>query len=414
MHSPQQHIYIMTRQLDTAPSKLQHIGTTIYITLPCYVVSTLAFSQLKILLTVRVSSTTGILVLGLFLSDTTDQPKVVMKQATSPQNQFLQTITFGSITHRISPEPLNRARILQQRKAVLYPQPTLPVNSKAAPKQAGSEKSPAPRVQPESSSSNTKLAPTDVDTYTAVSNWLATSETFEKPPEPTPIADPVPPPRTRLDQEDWLLISEYLSLRIQSHAEQQLKTPNPPNVAYENHTLDTNITPSKLAEPADEQHTPPSQIDGMHGMSSYPYSPATMIPANEQECERETKRSIKGNVCPFEEYLETHEREREQSQQQLKGNESSESAGAVKTTTTKQLDAAKSPKNEDEEKEERKRYVESRAREIHEGMRLCKPFDVDSLRREILSEEEIGDVKRMVRELGFAEKKERKKEMKLV
>lgn len=90
----------------------------------------------------------------------------------------------------------------------------------------------------------------------------------------------------------------------------------------------------------------------------------------------------------------------EQSQQQRKGNESTESVEAVKTTTTKHLDAAKSPKYDDDE---RKRYVESRAREIHEGMRLCKPFDVDGLRREFPSEDEVRDVKRMVRELGFEE-----------
>lgn len=193
-----------------------------------------------------------------FLTNTTDQPKVMMQQATSLQNQSLRTITFGTITHPISLEPLNRARILQKRKAKFYPQLTLPVDSKAAPKQASSKKSPSPRVQPELSSSNTKPAPTDVGTYTAVCNWLATSQTFEKPPEPTPIVDPAPAPapapapRKRPDKEHWLQTSKHLSLRIQSRAEQQLKTPNPPRIAYENYNFDSNITQTKLAEPADE------------------------------------------------------------------------------------------------------------------------------------------------------------------
>lgn len=338
------------------------------------------------------------------LSKHDESTKVMMQQATLLQNQSLPTITFGTVTHPISPDPLNRARILQKREANSYPKLTLPVDSKAAPKQAGSEKSPSPSVQPKTSSSNTKRAPSDVDTYAAVSNWLATSQTFEKPPKPTSIADPAPAPRKRLDKEHWLQISKDLPPRIQSRAE-QLKTPNPPRIAYENYTFDSNITQIKLPEPADEQHTLPSQIDALPGMSSYPCYPATIISANEQDRERGTKSSLEAKICRLEEKHETHERE--QSQQQLKGNESNGAADeAVQTmTTTKQLDAAKSTENdeeEDQEQENRKRYVESRAREIHEGMRLCKPFDVDSLRREFASEEEVGDVKRMVRELGWA------------
>lgn len=52
---------------------------------------------------------------------------------------------------------------------------------------------------------------------------------------------------------------------------------------------------------------------------------------------------------------------------------------------------------------ERRMYVEERAREIHENMLLCKPFDVDAVRREF-EEEEVRYVKDRVRGLGFAEK----------
>ena len=130
------------------------------------------------------------------------------------------------------------------------------------------------------------------------------------------------------------------------------------------------------------------------------------------------KNSIKADTRPLleEKKLEKHKREQEE---ELKGNGLKEADDeAVKNPpTAKQLDAAKTEKmdndddddgrkvraKEEEEQQERKRYVGMRARDIHEDLLLCKPFDMDAVRREF-SDEEVGHVKRIVRELGFERK----------
>ena len=70
----------------------------------------------------------------------------------------------------------------------------------------------------------------------------------------------------------------------------------------------------------------------------------------------------------------------------------------------KKLAAEAMAADKKERERERRRYVEGRARDIHENLLLCKPFDVDAVRREF-GEEEVREVKRLVRELGFAVRK---------
>ena len=104
------------------------------------------------------------------------------REATEPTSPTLAT------TQPNSPELLNTASMYQSQKGSSYPQPALPVDTEAAPL-------------------NTTPTPTDIDTYTAVSNWLATSQTFEQPPTAASNADPTPP-RKRLPKEHWLGISK--------------------------------------------------------------------------------------------------------------------------------------------------------------------------------------------------------------
>ena len=59
----------------------------------------------------------------------------------------------------------------------------------------------------------------------------------------------------------------------------------------------------------------------------------------------------------------------------------------------------------DKKERERRRYVEGRAWDIHEKLLLCKPFDVDAVRREFSEEEEVREVKRLVREWGVVARK---------
>lgn len=162
-----------------------------------------------------------------------------------------------------------------------------------------------------------------------------------------PIADPAPVPRDRLDKEDWLQISEALALRIQSRAE-QVKTP-----------MKKQPDPAKC-EKIDTTKTEKTDND------------------NEEERTRADK-----------------EQQQQQQRRRLEVNE------AVKLKVHPKAKKLTADATATAYHQERKRYVERRAREIHEGMRLCKPFDMDSLRREFASEDEVRDVKRMVRELGF-------------
>ena len=58
------------------------------------------------------------------------------------------------------------------------------------------------------------------------------------------------------------------------------------------------------------------------------------------------------------------------------------------------------------EEQERKKYVEGKARDIHVNLLHCRPFDIDAVRREF-SEKEVGDIKNIVRALGFGKMKMR-------
>lgn len=259
--------------------------------------------------------------------------------------------------------------MLQNQKANSYSQPALPVNTQAAQKHAGSEKSSSPRVQHNLLPLSTKEARPNVDSWTSVSNWLATSQTFEKPPTPAPVADPAPRPRR--PKEYWLQVAKSLDLRVKSRSE-QFKAPIRSNPG------------SICANP------------GINGSIS-PLLPDTMGPPRKQE--RERKSSIEANISEIQGKLEKHRRGQEQ-QERLEAQMLKKADEAVKRKAEKlAADAMATHRKE----QERKEYVEGRARDIHENLLQCKPFDMDAVRREF-SEREVQGIMKIVRELGFAKK----------
>lgn len=335
------------------------------------------------------------------------------------QNQLHSTFSSGESTNPITPETLDRASMSQNQKASSYSQPALRVNTKVVQKHAGSEKSSSPRVQHKFSTLVTKQAPPNGDTWTAVSKWLATSQTFEKPPIPVSIADPAP--RERHGNEYWLRIAENLDLRMELRSERSrppiyLK----PGSMHAKPGINSGVSnpPSETKLPNPAEHPPPGQLNTTTN-TAFPPLPKTMGPANKQERERKT--SIEANMSEVQEKLAKHKRERaKQEQEQLEATKSKRADEAVKATA-KQFEAAKSKKADEAVKAKakklaadamathmkeqgRKQYVEGRAQEIHENLLQCKPFDIDAVRREF-SEKEVQDIKNLVRGLGFAKKK---------
>lgn len=294
--------------------------------------------------------------------------------------------------------------MLENQKANSYSQPALPVNTETAPKHAGSEKSSTPRVQHGFLPLNTKQTPRNGDNWTAVSNWLAAAQTFEKPPPPESIADPA-----RHSKEYWLQISDCLDLAIKSRSEQS-KAPTHLNTSRMNANLDID---SRVSNPqSQDKRTPPGRIN-TNTDTVFPLSPNTMGPAGKHE--RERKDSIEACISEVREKLEKHKREREK-QEQLEAEGLTKADEAAKATA-KQLEAAKSQKADEAIKakakklaadamathkkdQERRKYVEGRAWDIHGNLLQCKPFDIDAVRREF-SEKEVQDIKKLVRELDL-------------
>ncbi|KAF6224836.1 hypothetical protein HO133_010030 [Letharia lupina] len=325
------------------------------------------------------------------------QPKLIRQQTILLQNKLHSTFYSGGIAHPIIPRFLDRASMLQNLKANSCTQPALPVNTQAAQQHAGSEKSSSPRVQHKLLPLSTKEAPPNVDSWTTVSGWLATSQTFEKPPTPAPVADPAP--RQRRPKEYWLQVAKSLDLRVKSRSE-QFKAPirSTPGSICANPGLNSSISNpqphTKLRKP--DEHTPPDQPDTATDTVS-PLLPNTMGPPRKQE--RERKSSIEANISEIQGKLEKHRRGQEQ-QERLEAQKLEKADEAVKRKAEKlAADAMATHRKE----QERKEYVEGRAQDIHENLLQCKPFDMDAVRREF-SEREVQDITKIVRELGFAKK----------
>lgn len=363
------------------------------------------------------------------------QPELT-DQTSPPPEPASRHILFGGIAHPIAPEPPSRASMLQNQKANSYSQPALAVDTKAAPKHAGSEKSASPRVQRRLLPLGTEQAPPNSDVWTTVSNWLATSQTFEKPPAPTPIADPAPRGE-RPGKEYWLQASKSLGLRMESYFEKSM-APMHSNAGMAAPDINGSLSKPQLQSqvPRSAEQTPRSQLKTF---TALPLLPDPMGPREQRE--RERKCYTDANISSvMREKLEKHKPELEKQEyfQAVKLNRADE---AVKATT-KQLEATKLGKADEaaraKEKEEqleaqkvekadktvrakakkltadamarhkkeqdRMKYVEGRARDIHENLLQCRPFDIDAVRREF-SEGEVQNIKEIVRRLGFAKKR---------
>ncbi|CAD6593473.1 MAG: hypothetical protein ASARMPRED_007567 [Alectoria sarmentosa] len=334
------------------------------------------------------------------------QPKPMRQQTALLRNQLRSTLFPGEITLSV---------MLQSHKANSCSQPALPVNTKTAQQHANSVKSSSPKVQHNLLPLTTKQALRNSDTWTAVSSWLATSQTFEKPPIAASIADPAP--RERRCKEYWLQVAEDLELRIKSCSGQS-KPPvclNPGSV-YAN----PGIKPISRIEPGTKaprlaKHNPAGHLKTTTNTSPA-LLPDTMGSAKMQERERNS--FIAANISEVQEKLAKHKREQEK-QEQLEAIKLKK-ADDVAKATAKQLEAARSRKTDaavkakakklaaeamaaHKKEQERKKYVEGRAQDIHDNLLLCKTFDIDAVRREF-SGEEVQDIKKIVRELGGAKK----------
>ena len=383
-------------------------------------------------------------------------------------------IVFGEIVHPITPGPLNKASVFQHCKANSYSQTTRLINTKAAQKPKGSEKPSAPKVPDTLMPVNTKPASISRDTWIAVSNWLATSQSFEKPQKPVEEPPPSPPspkdpaPWKRLHQEYWSQISKSLDLRLEARSGQP-KAPvhsgSGPEYAHRG-TIDGGCDDSCELAGAEMR----TLRDGTHAVSNpvaiglppeegreddrpleILYTSQLQVKPERHSQTRESLGAIKMNeadeATPKQAEMAGSEKAHEASimqakDEQLTARSSNEEVKeeAEKTVTmneithdatAKQASATEPQKSHeasaaqasDEQltaqnlNEEikakakklaanaiatdgRKRYVKGRAWDIHEKLLLYKPFDVDAVRREF-SEEEVGDVKRIVRELGF-------------
>lgn len=370
------------------------------------------------------------------------QPKLMQQQTISFHNQLHPTISFGGITHQITPESHLRASMFKTPKANSYSQPALPNNdNKATPKHADSEKSSAPKIQHRTFTLNTTHATSNRDVQTAVSNWLATSQDFEKPPAPAPVAEADPILPERHGREYWLRISADLDRRLRACSEGG-KAPMKlvPSSGHANPDVDCAISDlrwSEIQKFEREKLTPWDQRN-TNSRIAVPLSPITMSPPKNQEGER--KNSIEASILEVKEKIEQIKQE-PRMQEQL---ETAQENKANQTTKvpSKQFEIAKPKKTNDDagktkktegqpevaetknaddaatvrakakklaadamvrhkEEQERKKYVEGRAQDIHENLLQCRPFDMDAVRREF-SEKEVRDIKTMVRALGFA------------
>lgn len=370
------------------------------------------------------------------------QPKLLQQQTISFHNQLHPTISFGGITHQITPQSHHRANMFKAPKANSYAQPALPANNKkSAQKHADSEKFSAPKIQHTAFPLNTNHAPSTRDVQAAVSKWLATSQEFEKPPAQAPIADPAPVPERR-GRDFWLQISTDLDRRLEACSEGG-KAPIKlrPSSGCANHGVDCNISHLRWSEirkfEREKQLTPRNECNSRTKIA-VPLSPVTMGAPENQKGER--KDSTESRISEVKEKLVQNKREpRIQEQPEVVKENIADKAMKM---TSKQLEVAKPNKTNDDavkakekkeqpeaaepkkaneaatvrakakklaadamvrprEEQERKKYVEERAQDIHENLLQCRPFDIDAVRREF-SEKEVRDIKEMVRALGFA------------
>ena len=387
-------------------------------------------------------------------------------------NQLHPTISFGEITHHINPSSLHKTNMFKTPKANSYSQPLLPTtNNKTTPKHADSKNPSAPRIQP--GAYNNNHAPANSNARTAVSNWLATSQEFEKPPAPAPVADPAALPERRC-REYWLEISRDLDRRLEARSsEEECKDSNKLGAsrAHAKPVFDRQfeldflkIEKEKLT-PRNERKTSTEIV--------VTRSPVMM--GSPEKLGSERKKSVEASISVFKEKLEKRKPEPEQlegvrenkadetvkvatkqlevakskeaddavrakeKEEQLNVTESQKADDAVKTKEKEEQFEVAEPKKTDDavsakEKEEqleaveskkadetatvrakakklaadamRKKYVEGRARDIHVNLLHCRPFDIDAVRREF-SEKEVGDIKNIVRALGFGKMKMR-------
>lgn len=274
----------------------------------------------------------------------------------------------------------------QSQKGGSHPQPALPVDTEAA-------------------HLNIKSAPTDIDTYTAVSNWLATSQTFEQPPTTASNTDPAPPQR-RLPKEHWLGISKNLDLRIKSRAE-HLKGPNHscPRLVYGTHRVEFRVwetsLQSKLAEPDKDISQSQEELEKKQEreLEQQLGAARSINEAGDEAVKATAKRS---ESPKSEKAKETETQLEAETLKKVKAKAKILAAAAMTAQKNQQNQQQQNQQEQQEKWERKKKHIESRAREIHERMLLCKPFDVDALRREFEGkEEDVRGVKRRVWELGF-------------
>ena len=324
------------------------------------------------------------------------------------------------MTHPLLPSPLTTPLELQNQKAKSYyhhPPPALRIEIEAAQKYATSAHS-SPLQHNSFTLFNTKQDdPSNSDIQTTVSKWLATSQTFDKTPIPSPTPEPIADPvvQNRRGKEYWLQISRSLDLRIKARSEHRRQLSRSLNLrikaqsAQSKAAIDLNQvtrdasagiknsasnpqSQNKLARPT--ENTAAGRLDTVSNTAIPPLR-NVMGPSKKQE--RERKCSIETDMSIVQEKLEKFKREQEK-QEHLQAQKLKRADEAVKAKAKKlTADAMAAHKKE----QERKKYVEGRAQDIHENLLQCKPFDMDAARREF-SEKEVQDIKKIVRGLGFA------------
>ena len=304
------------------------------------------------------------------------------------------------MTHPLLTSPLNTALELQNQKANSYHHLSPPaphIETEAAQKHATSAHS-SPQQHNSSTLFNTKQeVPPRSDVQTAVSKWLATSQTFDKgpiaPPTQEPIADPVV--QHRQGEEYWLQISRDLDLRIKAQAAQSKAAIHLDQSSKGASTgiKDSTPNPNELATPADD-----TAADQLNTVSNTALPPLQNVMGSSKKHERERKCSLETDMSLVHEKLEKFKREQEK-QERLQAQKLKKRADEAVKAKAKKLTADAMAAHK--KAQERKKYIEGRALEIHENLLRCKPFDMDAARREF-SEQEVQDIKQIVRGLGFA------------
>ena len=303
------------------------------------------------------------------------------------------------MTHSLPPSPLNTAPELQNQKANSHSHhgpPAPRIDIEAAQKHATSAHS-SPQQHNSFTVFNTKQDdPSNSNVQTAVSKWLATSQTFDKAPIPPPTQEPIAGPlvQHRKGKEHWLQISRSLDLRIKAQAAQSKAASYLDQSSRDASTGIKDSTPNsqsqnKLARPA--ENTAADQLNTVSNTA------LRNVMGSSKQQERERKCPIETDMSLVQSKLEKFKLEQEK-QEHLQAQHLKRADEAVKAKAKKLTAAAMAAHKKEQE---RKKYVEGRARDIHENLLRCKPFDMDAARREF-SDKEVQDIKVIVRGLGFA------------